>query len=78
MSELATVKDKVTQDCIKKMQDARAKEDAEALLEAVKGGSELKTAAEKSSREIAGTGFFTREGAVPSGFTACRKEPADL
>jgi peptidyl-prolyl cis-trans isomerase D len=66
ISELATVKDKVTQDCIRKMQDERAKEDADALLKAINDGSELKEAAEKYNREIANTGFFTREGAIPT------------
>lgn len=65
ISEFETVRDKVLQDCTQKMQDERAKEDAEALLEAVKEGGDLKAAAEKYGQDIVSTGFFSRGGAIP-------------
>lgn len=63
--ELADVKEKVTQDCIQKMQDEKAKTEAEAFLEVAKEKKELQPAVGDSGREIVETGFFTREVAIP-------------
>ncbi len=66
IQELETVREKVRNACIEKMQDDKAKEDAESLLKAAREGTDLKAAAEKIGREVTSTGFFKREGEIPT------------
>lgn len=65
VSDLADVKDKVTQDLIKEMTDKKASENANTFLAALKNGASMKAEAEKQGLEMQTTGFFTRNEAIP-------------
>ena len=63
--EFDDVKEKAKADTIKDLQNKRAKEDAQKMAEAVKGGKTLADAAESFTVDPKETGFFKRTGSIP-------------
>ena len=64
--ELATVEEKVRADLIKEKQGERAKEDAEALLAALKDGVDMGAATKEFDLKAQSTGFFKRNDSIPN------------
>ena len=62
---LETVKEMVKKDLIQAKKKDRAKEDAEAFLNALKGGESFQEAASSRKLTAKTTGFFGRSGAIP-------------
>lgn len=63
--ELKTVADRVKADLINEKKNQQAKMDAQALLEAIKGGAAFETAAKKFGLTPKTTGLFKRREAIP-------------
>ena len=59
------VADRVRADLVKSIQDQRAKADAEAFTKKVEGGETFAAAAKGLNVELAETGLFSRNGAIP-------------
>ena len=63
--DLADVRDAVRSDLIKKMQDERARENAEEFLTLIKEDSGMETAAKDAGFEVQNSGFFKRSESIP-------------
>ncbi len=63
--ELEAVKSRVKDDLTKKMQDDKAREDAEAMSADLRGGKPFKESAAGHGVDVKQTGFFTRNAAIP-------------
>lgn len=66
ISEFETVKDAVRQDVIKEQKDAKAREDADAFLAALKNGKPMGSESKKFHLAPASTGFFKRNASIPT------------
>jgi peptidyl-prolyl cis-trans isomerase D len=64
--EFKAVEQKVRADLIKEKQAEKAKQDAEAVLAALKDGVSLQEAGRQFDLESRSTGFFKRDGAIPN------------
>jgi len=64
--EFETVKEKVRNDLVKEKQDQKARDDADALLAALKIGESLSSAGKNYKQDPVSTGFFKRGDSVPS------------
>jgi len=62
---MTDVKDKVSADWVKKRQDEKAREDAEALLAELKKGKAMSAVEKKHAAAPQTTGFFKRSEAIP-------------
>ncbi len=65
ISDLADVKEKVTQDLLNEIKDKKASEKAEEFLTALKNGSQMETESEKLNIEMKTTDFFKRNDSIP-------------
>ncbi len=63
--EVGTVEEQVRKDLVKEKQEALAKKESEAFLEALKGGSPFETEVENRKLEAKSTPPFTRSGSIP-------------
>jgi peptidyl-prolyl cis-trans isomerase D len=66
ISELDTVKSKVKKDLVKEKQNAKAREEAEALLAELKDGESFDTVSQKFKLTPKKTGFFKRNDSIPT------------
>ena len=64
--ELKTVEDRVKKDVIKEKQDAKALEEANLFLSELKGGEPFDTVSQKFKLTPQKTGFFKRNGSIPT------------
>lgn len=64
-AEFDGVKQKVRNDYIKEKQDEKAKQDADALMAAIKKGALPEEEAKKYNAELKTTAFFDRSGSIP-------------
>jgi len=64
--ELSAVEEKVKADLIKEKQAENAKKDAEALLSALKEGTDMAAAGQKFDLKVQNTGFFKRNDSIPN------------
>ena len=64
--ELGAVEEKVRADLIKEKKGEKAKMDAEALLVALKDGTDMAAAAKEFDLKAQNTGFFKRNDAIPN------------
>ncbi len=63
--EFANVKEKVRSALMKEKQDQQAREDANALMSALKSGESLSSESKKYEIELKSTGFFKRNDSIP-------------
>lgn len=66
ISELETVEAKVKKDLVKEKQDAKAREEAEALLAELKDGETFAAVSQKYKLTPKKTGFFKRNDSIPT------------
>ncbi len=64
MPELESVVERVRADVIKKLQEERAKQDAEAMLADIEKGTSMAEASQHVGLQVNETGFFKRSGAI--------------